>query len=377
MATYGRDPVGFDALLGALSRQAPECFEVVDATLATAVSRCWRRGWTPADLVRVARRDRPATGVAALTRALVDDGRMRRERREPLHPRWQAQLDDLAADLTAPEPPAVVDRLTAQIDALALLDRLPSIPVTLPPPGTVTHTDATAGGGLDARMLTRVRALLAKAESTTFDEEAEALTAKAQELIARHALDDAVLTAVDDVGDPAVRRIPVDDPYADAKASLIAAVGHANRCRIVHTASMGWVTAIGYEPDLDAVELLATSLLAQATAAMARHGSVRDATGRSRTRSFRRAFLYGFAQRIGERLQAATDGQLAVTEDARGQLLPVLAARDDRLTATEARVFPDLVARSVSVSNGHGFHAGRAAAERAQLGPTAGRLQGR
>ena len=37
-------------------------------------------------------------------------------------------------------------------------------------------------------MLERVRALLAKAESTTFPEEADALTAKAQQLMTRHAL---------------------------------------------------------------------------------------------------------------------------------------------------------------------------------------------
>ena len=37
----------------------------------------------------------------------------------------------------------------------------------------------------DEKVLGRVRALLAKAESTTFPEEAEALTAKAQELMAR------------------------------------------------------------------------------------------------------------------------------------------------------------------------------------------------
>jgi hypothetical protein len=40
-----------------------------------------------------------------------------------------------------------------------------------------------------------VRALLAKAESTTYPEEADALTAKAQELMARHSIDRAMLDA--------------------------------------------------------------------------------------------------------------------------------------------------------------------------------------
>jgi hypothetical protein len=38
----------------------------------------------------------------------------------------------------------------------------------------------------------QVRALSAKAESTSFEHEADALTAKAQEFMARHAIDEAV-----------------------------------------------------------------------------------------------------------------------------------------------------------------------------------------
>lgn len=45
----------------------------------------------------------------------------------------------------------------------------------------------------DDRVLARVRALLAKAESTEFPDEAEALLAKAQALISRHAIDRAAV----------------------------------------------------------------------------------------------------------------------------------------------------------------------------------------
>ena len=126
-------------------------------------------------------------------------------------------------------------------------------------------------------MLARVRALLAKAESTEFEEEAEALTAKAQELIARHAIAEALLHTPDDVGDPLLRRILLNDPYIDAKAALLSRIAAANRCRAVYTAACGWVTVFGYNQDLNAVELLTASLLTQATSVMARHGSRRDA----------------------------------------------------------------------------------------------------
>lgn len=41
-------------------------------------------------------------------------------------------------------------------------------------------------------MLDKIRALLAKAESTQFPEEAQALTAKATELIAKYGLEEAI-----------------------------------------------------------------------------------------------------------------------------------------------------------------------------------------
>lgn len=58
-----------------------------------------------------------------------------------------------------------------------------------------------------------MRALLAKAESTEFPQEAEALTARAQEMMARHSIDLALLEQ--DPEEPeaaAARRLPVDSP---------------------------------------------------------------------------------------------------------------------------------------------------------------------
>jgi hypothetical protein len=76
--------------------------------------------------------------------------------------------------------------------------------------------------------------LLAKAESTEFPEEAEALSARAQELMAKHSIDHALLAAQSGNRDkPAGRRLPVDNPYESPKATLLHAVAQANRCRSV------------------------------------------------------------------------------------------------------------------------------------------------
>ena len=218
-------------------------------------------------------------------------------------------------------------------------------------------------------MLEKVRALLAKAESTTFPEEAEALSSKAQELMARHAIDEAMVGAGAGVDDgPTGVRVPVDDPYAGAKSILLSEVASANRCRAVWSKGYGFSTVVGFESDLEFVDVLYTSLLVQATSAMVAAGSQFDRSGRSRTRSFRQAFLLAYATRIGQRLRAAeAASRAAAAEEYGAALLPVLADRSAAVKAAEAAAFPGAVSRSVSVSNAAGWAAGSAAADLASL----------
>jgi hypothetical protein len=84
-------------------------------------------------------------------------------------------------------------------------------------------------------MFDKVRKLLAKAESPACPPaEAEALTAKATELIAKYGIDSALLVAdhpeADRVQDRAVRIHP---PYASEKARLLQVVAKGMRCRAV------------------------------------------------------------------------------------------------------------------------------------------------
>ncbi|TDC78416.1 DUF2786 domain-containing protein [Actinomadura sp. 7K507] len=294
--------------------------------------------------------------------------------------------------------------VTCAIELVQLLESLPRLPRLGPLPGTsstgTSSTGASSGTGtssgtdasdrtdapganspgagaasrervrerdVDQRTLGRVRALLAKAESTEFPEEAEALSARAQELMARHSIDHALLAAEKgDVGGAAGRRIAVDNPYDSPKAVLLTVVADANRCRAVWHRELGFSTVVGHPADLAAVEMLFTSLLVQATSAMVHAGPRRDARGRSRTRSFRHAFLNAYAARCGERLREAAD---RATAGAGGTVLvPVLAARDRAVEQAVGTMFPNLAeGRAGSVSNYEGWVAGRAAADLASL----------
>ncbi|MFD0595251.1 hypothetical protein ACFQZ4_25280 [Catellatospora coxensis] len=147
---------------------------------------------------------------------------------------------------------------------------------------------------------------------------------------------------------------------------LLQVVADANRCRALNYKDLGLSTVVGFEPDLDAVELLYTSLLVQAVQAMTVANPRADRYGRNDVRSFRQAFLSAYAQRIGERLtevREEVDAELSAGTD----LVPVLAARSEAVDAAFEELFPHRVSRTSRVANAAGWASGRAAADRAEL----------
>ncbi|MFJ9040919.1 DUF2786 domain-containing protein [Streptomyces sp. NPDC102406] len=318
------------------------------------VRRAWERGWQPADVIRMVVRELSPEHAGLAARLI----RAETGRYATLPPRWSAQLADLPAD----EPRR--DRFSAATTTLELyrlLVRLPAVEAVGPVPGEAVSVPVAG----EPRALARIRALLAKAEATGYPPEAEALSAKAQELMARHSVDEALLASRTHAKDaPAACRIGVDAPYETAKAVLLDAVAGANRCRAVWNSAFGFSTVVGFEPDLEVVEVLYTSLLVQAAAAMTRAEAEQRAAGRRRTKTFRQSFLAAYAHRIGDRLAEVAD---QVTGE-RGELLPVLAARDVAVTGRAEEMFPETVTtRMRGVTDEAGWTQGAAAAERARM----------
>jgi hypothetical protein len=367
--------------------------------LSNVIRAAWQRGWQPADVARIVGRQFGSRHVRLVADVIAAD--LQRYAMVTLDPRWPAQLAELEAQVWwAPEQTYLrawcelpnndwVAVIPMAVELVALLNGLPTLEQLGPKPGTARpptgasasrsagrdSTSAAAEGSespVDERMLSRIRNLLAKAEATGFPAEAEALTAAAQERMARYSIDAAMLaaTAVDNKDKPAGRRIGIDNPYEPAKAVLLNAVATANRCRSVWSKSLGFCTVIGFEPDLDAVEALFTSLLVQATTAVTKAGSGAGAGARSRTKSFRQSFLAAYAHRIGERLAEITEAQTvaATAEPGGGNLLPVLASRDRAVESTLAEMFPSLTQKSTgTITDAEGWHSGRGAADLAAL----------
>jgi len=218
--------------------------------------------------------------------------------------------------------------------------------------------------------LRTIRALLAKAEATTFEAEAEAFTAKAQELIARHRIDRALLVegGAADRTTPVSRRVDLDDPYLRAKVILVTVVADANDCQCIWPKPYRRVELFGFADDLDAVEELFTSLLVQATAALQRSGAQYDRHGRSRTTAYRRAFLVAFAGRIGQRLRDTVAATVHAAVAASGTaLVPLLAARAEAVADLARASHPSTRPMRMRVSDADGWHAGEAFADEADL----------
>lgn len=360
-----------------------------ECLLLDQLDAIWAGGWQPAELIRQVRRGGGAPVVRLVAATLATDHVRRRA--ATLDARWITQMD--ALDLPATDGGrGWVRRWTVDegldtsrvpgilIDALAQLTGLPRLRPLMAPPGSAGAggpAPATRGdeGGEQDPVLGRIRALLAKAESTNFDEEADALTAKAQQLMTRHAIDHATVVAAlagtrgTAREEPVEVRIPVDDPYVDAKSLLLQIVAEHSRCRAVFHTDLALTTVVGFPTDVGAVELVFTSLLVQAQTALTAAARQAPPGTRVRSRSYRSAFLLSYAQRIGDRLAEINAAVVAeATETEGGSFLPVLRSRAAAVDDAMAARFGDLT-RS-TVRGGHdaaGWAGGRVAADNARL----------
>jgi hypothetical protein len=341
--------------------------------LLLRIGAAWNLGWQPRELVRQIRRssDGQALGLALI--AIAADHARRDD--STVDPRWAAQVADLELPAGAAHGfvtewartvelsrPAQVGVVVALLRSLAAISRIPTL---LPPPGA-----RPVDGTVIDPMLDRVRALLAQAESTQYEAEAETFTAKAQELMTRHAIDLAMLSAGARRAErPDTIRIPIDDPYLRAKSLLLQFVAESSRCRAVYHERFAVSSVIGFSADLDATETLFTSLLVQAQIAMQSAASSAPPGTNVRSRSFRSAFLMAYACRVAERLEEINRYIVAGAEAETGRsIMPVLAARSSVVDAEVDDVFGRLrntpIRRSFDVE---GWAGGRRAADRARL----------
>jgi hypothetical protein len=228
-------------------------------------------------------------------------------------------------------------------------------------------------------LLDRVRKLLAKAEAEGVTAaEAQALTAKAAELMAKYGIDRVLLAARRPETDkPDDRVVEIYNPWARVQAHLLCGLAAAMRCQciLLPTRVGQRIHVFGYASDIERADVLYTSVLIQMW-----HGLVATevpAAARS-ARAWRRSWLVGFASAVIARVRAAERQaeQSAAQAPASGSAPAALVLADRALVIRRnvARAYPATRTTRVTYT-GSGYGAGYAEGNRADIG--ASRVGGR
>jgi hypothetical protein len=228
---------------------------------------------------------------------------------------------------------------------------------------------------VDADLLDRVRKLLTKAEDEGCSPaEAEALTAKAAELMARYGIDRALLGAVRPETDrPADRVFTLGNPWGDVKRHLLAGLATALRCQCVQTRTESGTRlhVFGYRSDLERADILFTSLLVQMARALAAQPVPGYGGG---ARAWRRSWMLGYCSAVVTRVREAEEAAAASAAGetagagAGGQSTAlVLADRSLVVRRQVAAAYPRLRRSRVTYSGG-GYGEGYRQGQKADIG---------
>ena len=222
-------------------------------------------------------------------------------------------------------------------------------------------------------LLDRVRKLLAKAEAAGVTQaEAQALTAKAAELMAKYGIDRALLAARRPETDrPADRVIDIGNPWARVQAHLLCGLAAALRCQCVilpRTGPGSRIHLFGFASDIERADVLYTSVLIQMWQGLA---VARPPAWAQSPRAWRRSWLLGFATAVVARVRAAEQGAAAQAAHEPAGPGPsaalVLADRAAIVERTLRHAYPTTRTSRVTYS-GAGYGTGYAQGQRADIG---------
>lgn len=227
--------------------------------------------------------------------------------------------------------------------------------------------------------LNKVQKLLAMAERTDNPAEAEAFSAKAEQLMMTYAIDQAML---DSARTPEEREkivavtMKLYAPYVTAKRVLVHNVAGVFNVQTLYTDTMrysakdsvGYSTLVGFTSDVEKVELLMTSLLIQQTRAIA----VARPPYRANLRTFRTSFAMGFANTVINRVRKAyTEAKKEATSTSGTSTELALFDRKQLVKSEFDSMFPNRTkGRPVNISSAQGYRDGQAAGVLADLGQT-------
>lgn len=232
-------------------------------------------------------------------------------------------------------------------------------------------------------MIRKVEGLLKKAQRTENSEEADAFFAKAQEMMTKHGIEEAML-ALGKEEVPAEEVIHSDMPinrsgFFNSMVILARACGDANGCQVLVKLPASWRTEagvrfIGFESDITKAKMLYTALLAHCVRERKNVPQyVRDIemVKKGYIGRWRRDFSEGYGNRIWTRLMEIKRAEERAADVASGgSLLPALVDRAQLVKDYAASMSGKPRRSRTQTRMSDATDAGHRSANRADLGQT-------
>lgn len=228
------------------------------------------------------------------------------------------------------------------------------------------------GNGNDDKIIDKIRGLLAKAEATEFEDEAEAFFDKATELMAKYRIDEAMLAAAGKAADDPIERVNITiGKWANAKGVMVVGLCEAFDCHAIWSnKKQGILSLVGHKSDLEVVRALCTSLELQLDR------QLQHVQGHSTgsTRAKRASFAYGWCGRVSSRIKTHYGNAVQQETEKSGEsasVAVVLASREDQVAAKYQEFYgrkPRYTRGSYRASSASSYMQGASAGERADIG---------
>ncbi len=225
--------------------------------------------------------------------------------------------------------------------------------------------------------LTKINALFAKAESTDSPHEAEALLAKAQELMIKHAIDEGMLNEKKEK----TETIEAEAFYLGIKGGrgnrslllLLTAIGEANSVKVYRIGGQWHLARLaGYPSDVRAVKTMFTALKLQLFSGELQSREMKPDYVHGTT--WRVSFYEGFSHRMSAKLyQARRDAETQAREQYGAGSDLVLVSKEEHVTKwaeDNLRLSKRSFSWGSNARSGTAYAAGTHAADRAQTGGT-------
>jgi len=214
--------------------------------------------------------------------------------------------------------------------------------------------------------ISKIQALFKKAASTEFAAEAEALQAKAQELMTKYQIEEAMLADRVKETQLTSRDVMIKGSYNIDKSTLLHVIAKNNYCKVIRY--RGYCKVFGYEDDIDLVVAMYTALETHMISEM--WVAWKSKPDSLHSIPFKKSFFAGYASKINSRLSAAKKQSIDEANQYNGNdsVSLVLVKKEQKvedyfdansgMTRTITRTF----------SSNSGYGAGQSAGGRANIG---------